>query len=572
MQEFNQERFRQQVREILKGYKSSYDQLVKPVEDEIIKRINNGDNVSTAVSGALADTSFFAVTKKSITDAMYLSACAGYGILPNLIANPSEDKIREKLLSESWTGDKMNLSERLHGTKKVVKQRIVDTISSAMRKTKPVKEMARDLYDGYNSGKGVINKADLPEYLKSLRFEALKAARGDKKMTLPLEKAIGLAEYNIEKLTSRELKAAYKAILDAAKKFQAEALIKSTKVALEEKTRYYAERIARTESVRAWFDGFIAENQDDPDVWGYKWVLSGKHHLVGFDQCDLCANMDVGFGKGIYPKSKVPSIPRHPHCMCMLEIVYEWEVDKNSKFDANKAREYIDSLDKNKKVSLFGRGSTREHDKDWDWQKHLKDWDGFGQPKSRLAPIEIELKGNEYKEYKESEIYEMADAMNEIAGQYAQNISKWSGKLNITDGGYQAKMWNCSISLRFQACNHLILHEMLHARSVSYYDKKTYGYHNKIEEASVQLLNQEISKNKKILIIDSDYDDNAEILRKINRIAKLYESDLDFATALFNIPLPKRLEWLEDKVYENMMQAGNFEDYQNVNELINHFA
>ena len=94
--------------------------------------------------------------------------------------------------------------------------------------------------------------------------------------------------------------------------------------------------------------------------------------------------MDVGYGKGIYPKHKVPSIPRHPHCMCMLEDVFLWE-RKGKRIKPEGARRYIDSLDEKRKGALFGDAGLEAYEKGSDWQKLLRGWDGFKKPKSRLS-------------------------------------------------------------------------------------------------------------------------------------------------------------------------------------------
>mgnify|MGYP006870782090 CR=1 FL=1 len=73
--------------------------------------------------------------------------------------------------------------------------------------------------------------------------------------------------------------------------------------AVEEKSRYVAERIARTESARAWYQGFLKDTMDDPDVVAYRWVESTRHPTE--DICDEYAKVDAyGLGPGIFPKDK----------------------------------------------------------------------------------------------------------------------------------------------------------------------------------------------------------------------------------------------------------------------------
>ena len=60
------------------------------------------------------------------------------------------------------------------------------------------------------------------------------------------------------------------------------------------------------------------------------------------------------------------------------------------------------------------------------------------------------------------------------------------------------------------------------------------------------------------------YEDKVTVLRVINS-AFGYGTDLEFAMELFNIPLPERYQWLEDKVDESLRIANaSFEDYNEV--------
>lgn len=189
-------------------------------------------------------------------------------------------------------------------------------------------------------------------------------------------------------LQTTNLRTAYAELADVCGDALTEkALNRAVRAAIEERTRYHAERIARTEAARAWYDGYIARTQDDDDVWGYRWVLSSRHALVPFDQCDVCANANVGYGKGVYPKNKVPSIPRHPHCMCSLVDVIAGETEGQSrKMNEDGARGYIDSLSDRELMQLFGVDGRETYKHGGDWQNLLRGWDGFVQPVSRLNP------------------------------------------------------------------------------------------------------------------------------------------------------------------------------------------
>ncbi|WP_312337219.1 hypothetical protein [Anaerospora hongkongensis] len=368
--------------------------------EEIRALLGKGLNVSAAVDAALKQRQYSDFVAKSVTDSIYKMALAGYGISPAIRVDVgAQQRLTKKLTGTAWTGDKMKLSTRLHGTNKAIRETIVSTIQTSINRQEGLRKLSMQLYDGYHSGKKVISPADLPEHLKRLYGAARSVAAGDKAAMEEFEKAFSSARDNLDKLASRNvtgtpntnLKTTYENLIKEAKKLvsatgklNATALDNAVWSAVQEKSRYYADRISRTENARAWFDGFILETQNDELVWGYRWVLSNRHKYVPFDQCDVCANMDLGYGKGIYPKDKVPSIPRHPHCMCSLEVVYYDEIDPSAVFDPNGARKYIDSLTDQEREDLFGAAGAKAYQQGDDWQKWLRGWDGFRQPVSRL--------------------------------------------------------------------------------------------------------------------------------------------------------------------------------------------
>ncbi len=172
--------------------------------------------------------------------------------------------------------------------------------------------------------------------------------------------------------------------------------------------------------------------------------------------------------------------------------------------------------------------------------------------------------------YTKDEINSIAKEADRIAGKYVSRASKWSGNIVVNDKIY-GKLWNCDISTLSKTSGHILLHEQLHSRSVSYFDVETYNNYREIEEASVQLLTQEICKIENIEIPKSAYDSNVDNLRKINSIIKIAKTDFDFATELFEIDLPKRLDWLEDKISSNFNSESALETYMLLHELMKSF-
>lgn len=91
---------------------------------------------------------------------------------------------------------------------------------------------------------------------------------------------------------------------------------------------------------------------------------------------------------------------------------------------------------------------------------------------------------------------------------------------------------------------------MKYSCSASYYDPLVYAENEFIEEASVEFLKLQICAEEGIPNVAS-YEDKVAVLQALND-AFGYGADLDFAKELFNIPLPDRYQWLEDKVDESL--------------------
>lgn len=174
------------------------------------------------------------------------------------------------------------------------------------------------------------------------------------------------------------------------------------------------------------------------------------------------------------------------------------------------------------------------------------------------------------REYTQEEINKIAYETDKIASKYVDIKSKWSGNIIIAnEKGRYGKLWNCDISTRVETAPHIILHEQLHARSISYFNNRIYAEYSNIEEASVQFLTQEISKLENISIIESEYDDMTNALRKINKKLKLRNNDFIFAKELFEIPVIRRLEWLEEIVYNNVDRNIRVNDFMEIRKLLN---
>lgn len=245
--------------------------------------------------------------------------------------------------------------------------------------------------------------------------------------------------------------------------------------------------------------------------------------------CPECKKMD---GEHFKVKDMMPgenAPPIHPNCRCST-AAYE---------DSDDYEAWLDFLDKGGKTDEWNRLKKKE-----------------------TVP-QIKLKDAALRNYNEKEINEIAKQTDELIDQYVKKKSKWSGKIIVDDNAEMyGKLWNCNIVTKSETCAHIILHEQLHARSISYYDEITYINFKKIEEATVELLAQEIGLKEKIKLEESYYDEMVDDLRYINKKLNLYKNNLQFSVELLNKNVDERLDWLDSLIFDRMMKGGTIEEYE----------
>lgn len=360
--------FADKVREIIAEYTTAFKAFGDDVIAAVKFEMEKGMDIRDAVQKVLEDLDFDSHNTELVAAAVVASAIAGFGLRPEQVTPEAKAEIKKVLMKKPWSADGMKLSERLHGVDKVLRQNIISTVTASVNNSDSVIDMARKLYDGYNSGKAVIKPADLPEYLKKLVRQARLAVQGDASELSKLGVLQAAQKLkNPDRLTTKALKRAYKDLVEACAKLETEAVDKALWTAVQEKSRYYAERIARTEFARAWYEGYMADSDSDDDVAGFKYTLSSAHKRKPYDICDVYANADFGFGKGIWPKGRQPEIPVHPHCMCYYGKVFKWQL--KGEWKPEKAREYINSRSAVQKQLLFGKEGAARYLAGEDWQK-----------------------------------------------------------------------------------------------------------------------------------------------------------------------------------------------------------
>lgn len=304
----------------LARFSRKYRRKAKELEPKIRRYINEGYTPSQAVDMAMQDTGFRAAIRTMVRDAVLSSAVIGAGSV----------KLAQNMpLNEAWDESGMTLSQKLHGTSATMRNRIVKTVREQLKTGDGAIKSARALYDGYKVTDNAVRKQTLPKYLNKILTYTRRSDLSENDVKR-LQKLIRRARHNVARLAqngapNKALKTSYKELLDAVESTSDKAIERAIKTAVEEKSRYVAERIARTESARAWYQGFIADTENDTDVVAYRFVESTRHPTE--DICDTFANQNhYGWGKGVYPKGEQPELPIHPHCLCHYEKVYRSEI------------------------------------------------------------------------------------------------------------------------------------------------------------------------------------------------------------------------------------------------------
>ena len=274
-----------------------------------------------------------------------------------------------------WDPSELTLSEKLHSIHREIHQKIGNILQQQVRLHNHASDIRKALYDGYNGQKTeAVLQQELPQYIKGAVdfIRRTPFEKTDKECRLRLIRRI---ERQAKALTSKPLKTAYKELAIQLGKNNEDGLKRAVYVAVQEKSRYVAERIARTESARAWADGFIARYENDDTVAAYRWEVSSAHPCT--DVCDMYANADLwGLGKGIYPKDQCPTLPAHPHCLCYLSPIYEGEVDLNEQQDLREegGNHWLQKQSKDVQRQLLGVQGAKAWEAGRPWQDVLRNY------------------------------------------------------------------------------------------------------------------------------------------------------------------------------------------------------
>lgn len=345
------------------------NKAIDSFEKEVKVQLSLGLMPNEAVRKAYAKYPVMDMMKATLQAELVNTFRAGYG--DNV---PYSAKSISQAMSESWASDDLTLSKRLYRRSSTIRNEVADTIKQALKINKTVKGLAKSIFDGYGKG-GIIPEASIPKFLSKLSDinisgELTPEAKRKERELLRSVKG------KIARLDTPYVRAAYNEVAAAVEDGNEVRLQKAIYSATQEKARYHAERIARTENARAYADGQMNRFLDDDDIVAFQWKLSSRHPR--YDICDFYGNADLyGLGKGVYPKDKFPRLPAHPHCMCHIKPMTELDIDVNKRHTnlEQAGLEYIKSLSKKHQEVLLGvNGREQVLTGKETWQNIARGW------------------------------------------------------------------------------------------------------------------------------------------------------------------------------------------------------
>ena len=347
------------------------DTLISGFKSVVAYLLTQGFDVDSAIEQAYQLYPVMDGMKESIIDDMvkaftsgYMNAGVAVGVDTGSIPYTSESI--STAMQKAWAKDKLNLSYRLHSRGSAVRKEVGDILKATIGKGNTNKKIASELFN-----RGVIDTAELPQFMDRVAKLPIDTTAEEKR------KLLRKVQRQVSKRTTAGLRAGYSEVIKAVESDNESKLAKAIEIATEEKTRYHAERIARTETARAYADGQVSRYKDDDDIVAFQWKLGTRHPV--FDICDFYANADLyGMGKGVYPKDKVPTLPAHPHCMCRLKPIVDGMIDNSTpKENINDGgMDLLKSLSVKEQERLLGvHGRVAVLDGKARWQDHLRGWD-----------------------------------------------------------------------------------------------------------------------------------------------------------------------------------------------------
>lgn len=228
----------------------------------------------------------------------------------------------------------LDLSNVLYKNSEKVSKNVLKVVNEHAKELNNAKELALKIYEGYDFKEDHLKVAkSLPKYLSDT-----------------------MGKYNARMIKTPAVRAAYMKVFEAENEKQ---LHKALEVAMYERNRYFANRIAQTELHRVKTQQKAKEILEDEGIEVVQIRLSPSHPEI--DICDYHSGVDLyGLGKGCYPKDKAPLPPYHPFCQCRVVPRLDLMLSDAKQISENPERELMNSFSEKDQVKIIGGKGLHE--------------------------------------------------------------------------------------------------------------------------------------------------------------------------------------------------------------------
>lgn len=254
--------------------------------------------------------------RPAIGNAIRIGATAG-AMTDQAIAD-----LAAQMYSRRWPNG-INLSQRLWTFRGDVKGNIEDALVEGVRQMRGVNRVVYDMQRAVESASGgelfKIVQRYQEGWVDELSHSALTLINDDSARTQWVRTIADIRKH-INQLAETGTRSAaervFAQIIKAVRKGNGELVANAIEWWIYDQQLYNLKRIARSEMANSGHLAIIESTIQDDSVLGYQWRLSASH--PEFDICDYYANIDMGLGRGVFPKNRVPRAKAHPHCFCNL--------------------------------------------------------------------------------------------------------------------------------------------------------------------------------------------------------------------------------------------------------------
>lgn len=293
-----------------------------------------------AVESTLFKPKFTVATKGVVAKCAYDEALGG-----------TLSQFADYIYNKSMFDDKIKLSTRIRNNSNAIVSEHKLILRNALKEGRQISSIVGNINDDLLKD----FTRSLPKYLDDLRGKYIAGEKLTEAYVLGIKK-------HIEKISSKGLKANY---LDILKNIELDKKIdKAVYFAMERKTKYYAERLSRTEAIRTMAVEETHRKLQDPDI---NLVMNKTQ---GSNPCTFCVAMH---NMGFVPVISATLATHHPHCSCrpiFHKTIVKQEKISQEDFEAMFQNQYNGLIDSGgKKTYIYPPKPYNLRDTD-----PMKDW------------------------------------------------------------------------------------------------------------------------------------------------------------------------------------------------------